>query len=162
VALTTAAIVALAAAVVLLWLGLVRLAYEVRQLRRLVLDKEPGVPEEALRLPAEEVRFLGRPVLAVSSSCDSCWVALAEARAHADATPGLVVLTYQDPEVFASAAGDLPVVRSRTAWRAVAHLSPPVLLRVEPDGRVAEVSLPAGAGDVTEALSRWGGQEVPS
>jgi hypothetical protein len=160
VSVTTAVLVVLAVAVVLLWLGLVRLAYEVRQLRRLTLEQARDAEEEAeVRLPSDEPRLLGRTVLAVSSSCDTCWTALAEARARADAAE-LVVLTYQDPEVFAEAAGALPVVRSRDAWRAVSHLSPPVLLRVEQDGRVTDVALPVTEGDVTDVLARWHGQEV--
>lgn len=146
----------------LLYLGLARLYYDVRQLRRLVLEQmteSDGAPG-ALRLPVADL--YGRTVLSLSTSCDWCWTVLEEARAHAGTRneSDLVVLTHENPGMFAEAAGPLPVVQSAEAWSVIAHLSPPVLLRVGVDGLVDEVVLPAVAGEVTDTLRRWAKQEV--
>jgi len=154
-----AGLIGLVVVLLVLYLGLVRLHYDVRQLRRLVLEQmQSRQPDLPLGLPRGSSELYGRTVLALSTTCDTCWAALAEARAHADGRTDLVVLTYQDPHLFASEAGDLTVVHSPGAWSVISPLPPPVLLRVAPDGRLDTVVLPAAAGDVSATLSRWDGQ----
>lgn len=161
-----AGILALVGALALLYLGLVRVHYDVRQLRRLVLQQADADRSVELRLPATVGDLFGRTVLAVSSTCATCWAALDEARDQTARGVDLVVLTYQDAGVFAVDGLDglagLQVVRSAEAWSVLSHLSPPVLARVGHDGLVLDLVLPTGAGEVAETLTRWQSQEVGS
>ena len=44
------------------------------------------------------------------------------------------------------------------AWSQIAHLEPPLLLRLDPDGTVTDLVLPVSESDVDSALRAWSAQ----
>ncbi|QFZ21258.1 hypothetical protein [Saccharothrix syringae] len=141
----TAFLVITWAAIVVLFLGLAAVLREVRLLRAAVARDPRGFSAAQPDVVLGE-RFANRVVLAADSGCPLC---LAVSRRLTDA----VLLTHERPEVWDT---PLDVVSDREAWRAVSHLAPPVLMRVDATGRVARLVLPVREEQVDEVLDEWG------
>jgi len=97
--------------------------------------------------------YEGRLVLVADGSCPTCHVAvkaLNEVGMHAKP----VLLTYEPSAEWEADALEVRV--DSQAWRAVAHLSPPVLLSVDSSGHVAHLALPTHPDDITRSLAAWG------
>lgn len=143
------------AALVLLFFGLAAVLREVRLLRGLVLRNPDGYRA------AEPDLVLGngfasggaaRVVLAADSGCPLCQ-ALADRLAGI--APGSVLLTHEPADAWAAVGPGLVVVSDREAWRAVAHLAPPVLMLVDGAGRVLRMNLPVRVEDADAVLGEW-------
>ncbi|MGW3962390.1 hypothetical protein ACWED2_21400 [Amycolatopsis sp. NPDC005003] len=141
------------AAIILLFFGLAAVLREVRLLRGMVARSADGfaaAPPELVLGP----RFAGRIVAAVDSGCPLCLTVVERlAGLGAEAT----LLTHEPPATWAELAHGLPVVSDGEAWRAVSHLSPPVLLLLDGTGRVRRMLLPVRASEVDAALAGWAG-----
>lgn len=151
------------AAIVVLYLGLAAVLRETRMLRGQVtrlqarLAADHTVPAVDLALPTSLTDDRATVVLVADTTCPSCAAVLERlAGRRADLTVPLVVLTWEEESAWEHLAGGLRVVRDPSAWSAVSHLTPPVLLRTASDGRVLDVHLPVGAGDVDTTLADWG------
>jgi hypothetical protein len=151
------------AAIVLLFLGLAAVLREVRLLRGLVTRDPNGFVAAApqLRLGGAFASGSGpRIVLAVDSGCSLC-LAITARLAHrtADgAAAGLstvTLLTHEAPEVWADIAEGLPVVSDRESWRSISHLSPPVMMIVDGEGRVGKLVLPVRAEEIDGLYDEW-------
>lgn len=147
-------------AIAVLFLGLAAVLREVRLLRGQVAGTDPDGFATAPPDIALGPRLAGpgpRVVLAVDSGCALC-LAVTERLAGAAPGPGrpaVTLLTHEPAQTWAGAAGRLAVVSDREAWRAVAHLSPPVLMLVDDTGRVRRMVLPVRVSDVDKALAGW-------
>ncbi|MDP4506851.1 hypothetical protein [Nonomuraea turcica] len=157
----TALMIVTWAALIILYLGLAATLREVRRLRAEVLAlRTGGGPSAAPALKLPTLAYDGqaeRVVLAADLGCPACDQAVMELVALA---PGLeqppILLTYEEPEVWGTAAQALTVTKDPAAWSQIAHLTPPVVLLVRPDGRVADLRLPVNGSAVTTALADWG------
>ena len=144
--------IALCAAVLVLYLGLAAVLREVRLLRGTVLRAAGGFAGQ------QGVR-LGGPlatagiVVAADSGCALCLAVID--RLAALGVPASV-LTHEPGHVWDGLAAGLVVVSDPESWRAVAHLSPPVLMRVGGDGAVGATLLPAGVDEVDGWIERMG------
>jgi hypothetical protein len=100
--------------------------------------------------------YAGRLVLAADTSCPTCHLTVKALNGISglglQAKP--VLLTYEPESEWEADA--LEIRRDPQAWRAVAHLSPPVLLSVDGEGSVARLALPSHPDDVTRSLAAWG------
>ena len=138
-------------AILVLFLALAAVLREVRLLRGMVLRDTHGYaatgPDTVLG-----PRFAGRVVLAADTGCPLC---VAAAERVAALAPRSVLLTHEPPSAWDGRGAGLEVVADREAWRAVAHLSPPVLMRVDTAGRVTALVLPTRVSEVDEALREW-------
>jgi hypothetical protein len=147
--------IVLSAAVVVLYLGLAATLREVRTLRGTVLGQAGGTgyagqPDIRLGPPFQGAGT--RIVVAADSGCALCLAVIERLAARgAPAT----VLTHEPAAVWEPLAHGLPVVSDRESWRAVAHLSPPVLLLADGAGAVGALVLPAGVGEVDGVLAGW-------
>jgi hypothetical protein len=143
-------------AIAVLWFGLAAVLREVRLLRALAAGDAAGFasgrPDVALG-PRFATGGAPRLVVAADTGCGLC-VAVVDrlARRVADAT----VLTHEPAAAWAGRADGLTVVSDPEAWRAVSHLSPPVLMRVDGAGRVDRMLLPVRVGQVDAVLAEWG------
>jgi hypothetical protein len=142
------------AAILLLFFGLAAVLREVRLLRGMVTRSTDGfvaVPPDLVLGP----RFAGgggRIVAAVDSGCPLCLTVVERlAGLGAEAT----LLTHEPRTTWAELAHGLPVVSDGEAWRAVSHLSPPVLMLLDETGRVRRMLLPVRAGEVDTTLAEW-------
>jgi hypothetical protein len=72
-----------------------------------------------------------------------------------DDPAGPVLLTHEPAAAWNGAAGGLRIVSDPQAWRAVAHLSPPVLMLVDDAGRVRRLVLPVREQEVDEVWRSW-------
>jgi hypothetical protein len=112
-----------------------------------------------LRLPglAEQNAPKARLVVAVDSRCPSCHLTI---EALAEMAPTLVeqpiLLTYEPPDTWAHAAQGLRIRRDPESWRALAHLSPPVLMSVDGEGTVTDLVLVSDPTQITRAVITWG------
>jgi hypothetical protein len=164
---TTAFLIITWLAIVVLFLGLAAVLREVRLLRGLI-TREPhryATSAPDIALGGRFARGGGpRIVLAVDSGCPLC-LAVTQRLAARDGTgPPVVLLTHEPPESWAGIAGPLEVVSDRESWRAVAHLSPPVLMLVDGGGRVERLVLPVREQEADEVWDRWresSGEENP-
>jgi hypothetical protein len=143
------------AAIVIVYFGLAAVLREVRLLRALALRDPDGFTAAGPDLDLGAALGTGGPprlVVAADTGCGLC-VAVVErlARRGAAAT----VLTHEPAPAWAGRAGALPVVSDREAWRAVSHLNPPVLMRVDGAGRVQRLLLPVRAEQVDAVLADW-------
>jgi hypothetical protein len=144
--------------VLLLYLGLARVLYDLQGLRRRVerlsAQSSPATSSHPLELPAGV--FNGIDVLlAAESSCPRCWVILEWIIENASGRQ-LALLTYERPAVWSPFADRIRIIQSESAWASIAHLSPPVLLRLDRTGSaVAEISLPVGESDLQATLDLW-------
>lgn len=146
-------------AIVVLYLGLASVQREVRMLRRQLTESRTTIGDglDDLRLPQAFLSRIvvpdqSRTVLVADSGCPLCRrvaAVLAE-----PATPEFrpVLLTYESPEKWTDLSDSLDIVRDREAWSALAHLSPPVLLAVDHQGRIESLVLPTTELDVTRAV----------
>lgn len=131
-------------ALIIVYLGLAATLRRVNQLSAEVAAlRASGRGAARLRLPG----YAGI-VLAADNACDACHVAVASLESIA---PSSTLLTYEPWE-----GTDLRVRVDTEAWHKLAHLSPPVLMNVDPDGWVTDIALPTNPGDVAKALQSWG------
>lgn len=170
-------------ALVVLYLALAAVLGEVRMLRAQVSrlqaglsaglggDDAPGFasnPAGRLGVRLETVAP-GRPaiVLAATSSCPLCRLLLEHLdtrRADPEQSDleqperETVLLTHEDAQAWGAQPRRLRVVRDDAAWSQIAHLEPPLLLRLDPDGTVADLVLPVSESDVDSALRAWSAQ----
>jgi hypothetical protein len=134
-------------AIVLLYLALAAAVREVRLLRGTVLRAAAGEPD--LRLGPAVGSGL---VIAADSGCALCLAVIERLNArHVPAT----VLTHEPAQAWAERAGSLRVVSDREAWRAVSHLSPPVLMLLDEGGAARKVLLPVRVEEVDAVLAGW-------
>jgi len=141
-------------AIVVLFCGLAAVLREVRLLRGIVQRDGQGFttarPEITLGPGFADGR--ARIVLAVDTGCPLC-VAAAERLGRL--APGATVLTHEDVAAWDGLAKGLEVVSDRESWRAVSHLSSPVLMRVDGTGRVDALVLPTRVSEVDRMLTEW-------
>lgn len=142
------------AAIVLLFFGLAAVLREVRLLRGMVARNTDGfaaAPPDLTLGPRFAVDG-GRVVAAVDSGCPLCLTVVERlAGLGAEAT----LLTHEPETTWAELAHGLPVISDGEAWRSVSHLAPPVLMLLDPAGRVRRMLLPVRAGEVDTALAEW-------
>jgi hypothetical protein len=144
----------------LLYLGLARVLYETRGLRRRVdqLAAQSSASTASYPIDLSSDVFADIDILLVAeSSCPSCWAVLEclieQASAHQ-----LALLTYEDPTVWTPYSNRIQIIRSTTDWASIAHLSPPVLLRLDRGGRtVSDIALPVDESDLKATLDLWDG-----
>ncbi|MEN3356596.1 MAG: hypothetical protein V7637_578 [Mycobacteriales bacterium] len=152
-------------AIVLLFLGLGAVLREVRLLRALVSRDPDGFTAAQPELtlggsfagppadPAGPGAAGPRMVVAADTGCGLCVTVV---RRLADRGATATVLTHEPAAAWAGLAGQLPVVTDRDAWRAISHLSPPVLMLVDPAGAVHKLLLPVRAEQADRAAVDWG------
>lgn len=157
---TTLALVILSwIAIVVLYLALVSVHREVRQLRRqLAADHASGAALGDVRLPAQFAEQVARPdsdrlVLVADSTCPLCRRAADALASAATEESRPVLLTYESETLWSGLPETVELVRDRQAWSALAHLSPPVLLTVDPSGRISSLELPTTEAEVARALA---------
>lgn len=170
------------AAIIVLFFGLAAVLREVRLLRGLVVRNSDGFATELpeLSLGAQFARSdvgnrnpgngnvsdgnagnggvphssAERIVVAVDSGCPLCLAVVERLAARsAEAT----LLTHEPPAVWDDIAGQLPIISDRESWRAVAHLSPPVLMLIDDSGSVRKMMLPVRVAEVDNVLADWTG-----
>jgi hypothetical protein len=141
---------------VLLYLGLARVLFEINGLRRRV-DRLTAQSSSTASYPivlSDDV-FTGVDVLLVAeSSCARCWAVLEYLVEHGSAHQ-LALLTYEEPTVWSPCSSRIQIIRSTTDWASMAHLSPPILLRLDRGGAVADIALPVGESDLKKTLDLW-------
>ncbi|GGN21674.1 hypothetical protein FHR83_002177 [Actinoplanes campanulatus] len=146
------------AAMIILFLGLGAVLREVRMLRAQI-DAAAATGERVdIELPASVAGGRGGLVLAVDSGCPLC-IAVVQRVGSVMSGPdsaAAVLLTFEPEKQWNGLTGGLPVVRDERAWSAIAHLSTPILLQVDGQGRVRRLHLPANERDVTPVLQSWG------
>jgi hypothetical protein len=130
----------------------------VRQLRALVLQNPRGYATAPPEIRLDRLLELApgtRIVLTADPECPLCRTAVA-ALATRTGRASAVVLLHTPTDAYQEWATDgLTVVTDRDAWRPVAHLTPPVLLRLRPDGVVDDLVLPVAADQIAAALDGW-------
>jgi hypothetical protein len=161
--LTAAAFLVTWAALILLYLALARVFYELRALRAGLAPgtTSPTASNPSIRLSWTWPTGERRIVLAVDSSCAACWAAVEEA---ADATAvqavaPTVLLTHEPAARWKAVEQKFDVRVDEQAWSALAHLSAPILLWLNSNGHAEEIVLPAKPGEVREAINRWNGKK---
>lgn len=148
------------AAIVLLFLGLGANLREIRLLRASVLRDIHGYSSSSqdITLGGSFAEGIGeRVVLAADSGCPLCGVTAEKLIEHSERS-GIraVLLTFEEPERWpAGIRAALDVVRDPQAWRSIAHLSPPALMRVSEGGVVRQLILPASGPDADRILGTW-------
>jgi hypothetical protein len=169
------------AAIVVLFLGLAAVLREVRLLRGEVSRDADGFSRGRLDLSLGGSFAAGaasaggagggdpggnggtgtRIVLAADSGCPLCVAVAERLRRLADAAPssdgpaGAVLLTHEPAAAWNGMTGGLRIVSDPEAWRAVAHLSPPVLMLVDGAGRVRRLVLPVREQEVDDVWRAW-------
>lgn len=142
-------------AIVALFLGLAAILRELRLLRGLVTRNRDGFVTAPPDVSLGE-RFAGgggsRIVLAADSGCPLC---VAAARRLARLAPGALLLTHEPGTAWEALAGRLRVVSDRESWRAISHLSTPVLMLVDGAGLVRELVLPVREEEVDRVVGEW-------
>jgi hypothetical protein len=142
----------------LLYLGLARVLYDLHGLRRRVerLSAQSAPAASSLPLELPTGTFGGVDVLlAVESSCPRCWM-VAEWIIENASTRQAALLTYEDPTVWSPFSDRIRIIQSESAWASITHLSPPVLLRLDPAGSaVTDIFLPVGESDLRTTLDLW-------
>lgn len=154
-------------AIIVVYLGFAAVLRETRLLRaqvsRLQLQLAAGEPGAAdapggvESLPAHLTDGRDGIVVAADTTCPSCARVLDRLTERRDALRlPVTVLTWEPEEAWSGLGRDLHIVRDADAWSELAHLAPPVLLRVAAGGRVQRLHLPASADDVDATLTSWG------
>jgi hypothetical protein len=140
--------------IIALFCGYAALLREVRLLRGIVMRNPQGFTSAApdITLGPRFADGQTRVVLAVDTGCPLCVAATERLSEHA---PGSTILTHEDTARWNGLANGLDVVRDSESWRAIAHLSTPVLMRVAGDGRVTTMVLPTRLSEVDEAVTGW-------
>lgn len=152
-------------ALALLYLGLARVLQELYVLRARVASLSTSSARTGgasqlqfdLALPSE-LAAASSVVVAAESSCSTCWKVLTAVAAHPAPSKPLL-LTYEDERVWEPVADDFTVIRSHSGWSSISHLTPPVLVKLGPQGRPEQIVLPVSAAEVTSTLDSWAGQK---
>ena len=143
-------------AIAVLFCALAAVVREVRLLRGMVLPADKGFTATATRpditLGPQFADDRTKIVLAVDSGCPLC---VAATERLSERAPGAAVLTHEDTATWDGLARGLAVVCDRESWRAVSHLAPPVLMRVDGTGRVDKLVLPTRVSEVDEMVTEW-------
>jgi hypothetical protein len=149
-------------AIVVLFFGLGAVLREVRLLRGLVTSGPDGFtaaqPDLTLggSFAPDRSPTAGpaapRMVVAADTGCGLC---VAIVRRLAGRGAAATVLTHEPADAWTDLAGPLPVVTDREAWRAISHLSPPVLMLVDGAGLVRKLLLPVRAEQADDAAEQW-------
>lgn len=145
------------AVMVLLYLGLARVLFEVNGLRRRVdrLAAQSFTSTASHPIVLSDDVFAGVDVILVAeSSCPRCWAVLEYLVEHGSAHQ-LALLTYEEPTAWSPWSDRIRIIRSASDWASMAHLSPPVLLRLDRGGAVADIALPVGESDLKKTLDLW-------
>lgn len=145
-------------AIVLLFFALGAVWRELRMIRGLMVQSAgDGFTSAAVNVslgrrfgPDDQPRI----VVAADSGCPLC-LAVIERLSDSPAAASAVVLTHEQPEVWLHRVGQLQVVSDREAWRAISHLSPPVLMLVTGAGTVRRLVLPVSELEVDRVLADW-------
>ncbi|MDO5628427.1 MAG: hypothetical protein Q4G43_08915 [Mobilicoccus sp.] len=151
-------------AIIVLYCGLAACLRETRLLRAQVSRLQVGLaatgealPDRHESLPARVVAGREGVVVVADTTCPSCASVLErldDLRAALDLP--VTVLTWEDPEAWGPLTDRFRIVRDEDAWSALAHLTPPILLRVAADGRILALHLPVTTSDVDATLTSWG------
>jgi hypothetical protein len=141
-------------AIVVLFCALAAVMREVRLLRGIVLQGGKGftAARPEITLGPEFADDRTRIVLAADTGCPLCLSATERLRQRA---PGATVLTHEDVAAWDGLADGLDVVRDRESWRAISHLAPPVLMRVDGTGRVGKLVLLTRVSEVDDMVTEW-------
>jgi hypothetical protein len=148
------------AAIVVLFFGLAAVLREVRLLRGIVARNPDGFTAAQPDLSLGEQFANGhtplgsgrRLVVAADSGCPLCLAVVDRLAARAaEAT----LLTHEPAAVWDGIAHGLTVVSDRESWRAISHLSPPVLMLVDSSGSVRKMVLPVRVEEVDHVLGEW-------
>jgi hypothetical protein len=145
-------------AIVVLFLAVGAVLREVRLLRVLI-TRDSGFSATApdLRLDPGVVEGRDNIVLASDSGCPLCAAVASRLAARAvedGARP--VLLTYEEPASWPDEIRSVfNVVSDQSAWQAIAHLSPPVLMAVAGDGTVRQLGLPVDESTAEQMLDKW-------
>lgn len=145
-------------AIVVLYLCLAAVLREVRLLRSQVarLQASPSGENDAEALPTSLTEDGNGIVLVADSSCPLCRLSLARLGELSEQLPARpVVLTHEAPDQWDEVPAGVRLVRDERAWSSVAHMAPPVLLRLAPDGTVLDTVLPVNERDIDSAVLRW-------
>lgn len=158
-------------ALLIVYLGLAATLRKVHFLEAEVRSLRPGGQVKPigvdLRLPGLAVQEVpgapeARLVVAVDSACASCHLTV---EALVEIAPTLreepILLTYETPDTWGYAAQSLRIRRDPQTWRALAHLSPPILMTVDREGIVTDLVLVAHPTQVNRAAITWGFAELP-
>lgn len=141
-------------AIAVLFCALAAVMREVRLLRAIVLRDGKGFTAAQPEITLGPAFADGRTkiVLAVDSGCPLCVAAIERLRLLA---PGATVLTHEAATAWEGLATGLEVMSDRESWRAISHLSSPVLLQVDGTGRVGRLVLPTRVSEVDEMVTEW-------
>jgi hypothetical protein len=139
-------------AIVVLFCALAAVLREVRLLRGMVARDGFTSTTGPITLGPGFAAGRTKIVLAADTGCPLC---VAAAERLGQLAPGSTVLTHEDAAAWDGLAAGLEVVSDREAWRAVAHLATPVLMRVDGTGTVGELVLPARVSEVDKMLTEW-------
>jgi hypothetical protein len=141
-------------AIIALFCALAAVVREVRLLRGIAMRDGKGFTATRPEITLGPEFADGRTsiVLAVDSGCPLCVAATERLNQRA---PGATVLTHEDTAAWDGLAAGLAVVCDRESWRAVSHLAPPVLMRVDGTGRVDKLVLPTRVSEVDEMVTEW-------
>jgi hypothetical protein len=142
-------------AIAVLWFGLAAVLREVRLLRGLVAGDPAGFATGRPDIALGAGFATGGPALVVAADT-GCGLCVAVVDRLARRSAAATVLTHEPAAAWAGRADGLTVVSDPEAWRAVSHLSPPVLMRVDGAGRVDRMLLPVRVGQVDAVLAEWG------
>jgi hypothetical protein len=102
-----------------------------------------------------------RLVVAADTGCPACHMTVG---LLAELAPGMatspLLLTYEPPEAWRESAGPMEIRQDTESWRALRHLAPPVLMSVDPSGRVLDLALPSVPQDVPRTVAAWGFRDL--
>ncbi|SDM80012.1 thioredoxin domain-containing protein [Allokutzneria albata] len=146
------------AAIIVLFLGLAATLREVRLLRAVVMRNPDGfaTAQPDVVLGGVFADGTSRPIVAaVDSGCPLCRTVVEELARRA---PDAKLLTHESPSVWRDAG--LEVISDREAWRAISHLSPPVLMHVDGGGAVRRMTLPVRVEELDDWIDSEGAVDV--
>jgi hypothetical protein len=141
-------------AIVVLFCALAAVMREVRLLRGIVMQEGKGFsatpPEITLGQGFADGRT--RIVLVADTGCPLCVEATERLSRRA---PGATLLTHEDVAAWDGLAAGLDVVRDRESWRAISHLAPPMLMRVDGAGQAGKLVLLTRVSEVDDMVTEW-------
>lgn len=145
--------------IIALFLAMGRLAFEVQSLRR-TLNQSLRVHGHGVghTLPSLELSRGLEPfpelLVVAESTCSNCWRVLYEL-VSADPTTNMALLTREPATEWAEFASNMRIIRDDEQWTRLIHLTPPVLLRLNPLGDVIDIALPIDEKSVVATLRSW-------
>jgi len=149
-------------ALIVVYLGLAATLHRVRLLTaelaalRITGNARAGGIDLTLPALADAEASAARLVVAADTGCPACHMTVDGLVALAPELATVpILLTYGPPEAWQDAAGRLDIRRDPDSWRAVAHLSPPILLSIDRQGRVTDLALPTSPDDLPRTLAAW-------